>query len=80
MVKQLKSLFSATPKNPSLYELDAIYKMAISKLPISAQKEYCERLISRTAFEIKHTTCKYEIEELEQLSRAAITEISNMEP
>lgn len=79
MIKQLKSLLVLTSKSPSLYELDAIYRKAISQLPISAQKEYCERLISRTAFEIKHAKCKYEIQQLKELSRAAKSEISNLD-
>lgn len=62
-----------------MYELDGIYKKAISQLPIKEQKEYCERLISRTAFEIKHAKCKYEIQQLKELSRAAKSEISNLE-
>ena len=78
MIKQLKSLFVLTSKSPSLYELDALYQKAISKLPISAQKEYCERLISRTAFEIKHSKCEQEIQHLKELSRAAKSEISNL--
>ncbi|HUH46073.1 MAG TPA: hypothetical protein VLZ54_02870, partial [Arenibacter sp.] len=70
MIKQLKSLLIPASKSPSLYELDAIFKKAISKLPIKEQKEYCERLISRTAFDIQHSKCKIEIQHLKELSRA----------
>ena len=78
MIKQLKSLLVPIIRSPSLYELDGIYKNAISRLPITAQREYCERLISRTAFEIKHTKCRTEIQQLKALSRAAKSEISNL--
>lgn len=78
MIKQLRSLIPFLSKRPSLYELDVIYQKAISQLPISAQKEYCERLISRTAFELKRAKCKYEIQKLKQLSRAAKSQISNL--
>jgi len=79
MIKQLKSWIPFLSKGPSLYEMDVIYKKAISQLPISEQKEYCKRLLSRTAFEMKRTKCKYEIQHLKELSRAAKSEISNLE-
>lgn len=79
MVKQLKSLIPFLSKSPSLFELDTLYGQAISKLPVTAQREYCERLISRTAFEIKHAKCKYEIQQLKELSKAAKSEILNLD-
>jgi len=78
MIKQLRSLLPFLSKDPSLHELDVIYKKAISQLPINEQKEYCERLLNRTAFELKRAKCKYEIQQLKELSRAAKAEISNL--
>ena len=78
MIKQLRTWIPFLFKGPSLYEMDGIYKKVISQLPINEQKEYCKRLISRTAFELKRTKCKYEIQHLKELSRAAKSEISNL--
>ncbi|MEH6678898.1 MAG: hypothetical protein V7724_00045 [Sediminicola sp.] len=70
--------FLSSQKNPrpSLTELDGIYKRAISDLPPKTRKEYCERLVHRAQFEIKHCECKNEIKQLKLLKKAAIEEMA----
>lgn len=70
--------FLLKSKCPSLSELDSIYQNAFSELPIFLRKEYCERLIDRSAYEIKQTKCPEEIKKLELFITAAKKEINSL--
>ncbi len=69
-------LFSFKPDCPSLSDLDSLYQEAISDLPITAKKGYCERLISRAEYELQHSSCPKEIHKWKQLIRSARKEAS----
>ncbi len=79
MIKQLRFLLAShlasKSKCPSLSELDAIYKKAISQLSVDAKEEYCQRLIRRAKYEIGEAKCNNEIQKLKQLMRSAKKEL-----
>jgi hypothetical protein len=73
--KHLRLFPDAEAKSLPLTELDGLYRQAISQLPVCIRIEYCERLISRTEFQLRQTGCRAEIGELKLILKAAKTEI-----
>lgn len=69
MMKPLHFLFSIKPKCPFLCELDLTYKKAISLLPETTRKEYCERLLNRTEFDLQNPIFIKDIEKLNILKK-----------
>lgn len=79
MIRSLPFLHLSEPKCPPLVELDGLYQSAISELPVCTKRDYCERLIRRTEFELTQAKCKKEIRTLKTLRNAAKNEIYKLD-
>lgn len=60
-------------------DLDDNYTSAISQLPFTTRKEYCQRLIKRIKFELKTASCGQRKQRMKQISKSANLEISKLE-
>ncbi len=78
MFKKFRFLFNQNSKCPALKEVDSIYNSAFSQLPIFIRKEYCERLIDKSTYEMKQTKCKEEMKKIQVVIKAAEKEITSL--
>ena len=73
------SLFSKAKKNqPSLSELDELYRDTISFLTFESRISYCKRLIDRCEFDLKKIEVPSDKSTLENLLEAAKNEIEKL--
>ncbi|KAA2217210.1 MULTISPECIES: hypothetical protein [Maribacter] len=67
------------PNNPPLVELDELYAKTMLELSVATRLDYCQRLLSRSKFELKQIRCRQKRKQLETLIKSTLTEISKME-
>ena len=80
IIKKIHFFKVKTANCSPLGDLDDIYANAVCELPITARREYCQRLIKRIKFELKTASSRQRKQRLKKMIKSATLEISKLEP